>query len=151
MVQQVTPYFFHLFCWVNKNIYMINSNYNDYRNKRNNKFNAFFTLIISDLIQANNTVLHNNFLRAIDHMIIEKTTKDNLMDRMIIYNVLFDYLILSFKYKPSVSKSIYDHIYKKAPRLLTELDYYKGEVNMPLHYYTDIFIKPIYNFKYYEK
>jgi hypothetical protein len=115
--------FFHLFCWVNRNIYQINSNNGYYRDEQNNMFNDFFNQIINQLIIANNNVLHENFIDAVESMLIRKVNTKNFTSYKIVYAFLFNYLNLALRSKnQEIANSIYRVIYMQCPEILMNMN-----------------------------
>lgn len=146
--------FFHLFCWVNRNIYQINSNNGYYRDEQNNMFNDFFNQIINQLIMANNNVLHENFIDAVESMLIRKVNTKNFTSYKIVYAFLFNYLNLALKNKnQEIANSIYRVIYIQCPEILMnmnrmKLDKYEflkdeDDKRGSMYDFESIFIRPL--------
>ena len=146
--------FFNLFCWINFNISNINE-HNSGPTRQNNKFYDFFKTIITDIVHTNNNVIHNNFILAIQKMIIININSNNYTNYKIIYMFLFDYLKLTLEHKNlSVSNSIYRLIYSRCSTILIEqkhfnltnyemIDYRENSEYSIMSNFKGIFIEPL--------
>ena len=120
--------FFNLMCWAKLNIHNIEIRKAYYFEHQNSKFYDFFKILVSSIVSSNNNVVHKNFIDSINEMILRNNTSTNYMSYTIIYEFLFEYLILMLhKKEEKTSKDIYNIIFRNSAEILLNLEFHEVE------------------------
>ena len=142
--------FFNLMCWTKLNIHNIDTGNTYYYEKSNNKFNDFFKILVNSIVTSNNAVIHKNFIDSINNMIIRSITTNNYKLYGVIYEFLFEYLILMlYKKEEKISKDIYDTIFRNTSKILLNINFHEikkydlVEHTSDLFDFKELFIKPL--------
>jgi len=139
--------FYNLACWLKINIHLINNHSRANFRYSNEKFDDFFMMLIYNISNSKDIVIHQNFIYSIQGIIMRKINSNNFYSYAILYKFLFKYLYIMLQNKEEeIAKEIYRVIYFNSTKILLGLPECKIEkydmvrFNKEFNNYKDIFV-----------